>query len=347
MRLIDLHCNWALQYAGESSQYDPALYPEIAARLGQLEGYLSDTAAAVLFCGRAALDWERQADPWRTLAEMITRYEAEFPGRLLSGPEDAARWASEPEDDICWGMLGVEGFDFLIRTPADLDRLAPLFERGVRVFQMVATSATAMGGSGDLDRDRGLTPLGHAFLGRLAELAPEAGSLGPRPILDLAKLNVKTMGDVLTRFENNPALPDRVLLTCSRADVLIPSRSDGPSLAHAELVRFRALGGLLGLVAGAPEVGSAATLREVIDLVAAIPWNGKAGCEGISIGTGFPEVKGPAAPLASASRLAEWLTAAFPREIATAIAADNARRLLLQATGYPSGTDQQGPPGSS
>ena len=347
MRLIDLHCNWALQYAGESSQCDPALYPEVAARLPQLEGYLSDTAAAVLFCGRAARDWERQADPWRTLGEMITRYEAEFPGRLLASPEDAARWAREPEDGMCWGVLGVEGFDFLIRTPADLDRLGTLFDRGVRVFQMAATSATSLGGVADLDLDRGLSLLGRAFLDRLAELAPEAGSPGPRPILDLAKLSAKTMGDVLSWFENDPVRPGRVLLTCSRADVLLPSRPGQPSLTHTELVHFRALGGLLGLGPGAPEVESASAIVEVIELLAAIPWRDKAGCEGIGIGTGFLEVEAPAAPLASACRLTEWLAATFPSEIATAITAGNARKLLLEAAGDPAGTDQQGPPTAS
>ncbi|MBV8486633.1 MAG: membrane dipeptidase [Planctomycetaceae bacterium] len=344
MRLIDLHCNWALQYVGESSQYDPTLYPEVPGRLAQLEGYLSDTAAAVLFCGRTARDWERQDDPWRTLAEMITRYEAEFPGRLLASPADAARWGREPEDSMCWGVLGVEGFDFLIRTPADLNRLAALFDRGVRVFQMVATSALALGGVADLDLDHGLSSLGRAFLDCLAELAPEPGSPGPRPILDLTKMGARTMGDVLSWFESDPARPGRVLLICSRADVLLPSRPGRPNLTQTELVRFRALGGLLGLGAGAPEVESAAAAGEVIELLTAIPWKGKAGCEGIGIGTGFLEVEAPAAPLASACRLTEWLAATFPSEIATAIAGGNARKLLLEAAGKTAGTDQQGFP---
>jgi membrane dipeptidase len=340
MRLIDLHCNWALQYAGESSQYDPALYPEVSARLGQLEGYLSETAVAVLFCGRAALDWERQVEPWRTLAEMIARYEAEFPGRLLSIPEDAARWTSEPEDGICWGMLGVEGFDFLIRKPADLGRLAALFERGVRVFQMVATSATVLGGAADHGLDYGLTALGHAFLDRLAEFAPAAGRPGPRPILDLTKLNVKTTRDVLAWFEGDPTRPGRVLPACSRADVFMSSRPGQLSLAQPDLCRFRALGGLLGLGPVTSEVESAGALREIIELVATVPWKGKAGYEGMGIGTGFLEVEAPAAPLATAFRLTEWLTATFPSEIATAIAGGNARKLLLEAIGCPAEPDQ-------
>ena len=111
MRLIDLHCNWALQYARESSQYDPQSYADIPDRLGQLDGYLMGTRAAVLACGRRAGDWADQPQPWQALGEMLARYEAEFPGRLIHGPEDVERMHSEPADGLCWGVLAVEGFD--------------------------------------------------------------------------------------------------------------------------------------------------------------------------------------------------------------------------------------------
>src|SRR5262249_33643081 len=114
MRLVDLHCNWALQYACESTQYDPALYVDVPGRVGQVEGYLMGTSADILFCGRRAGDWSKQSDPWGTLASMIARYEAEFPGRLLLDPDDAARWSAEPADGLCWALLGIEGFDALV-----------------------------------------------------------------------------------------------------------------------------------------------------------------------------------------------------------------------------------------
>src|SRR4051794_35941638 len=115
MRLVDLHCNWALQYARESSQYAPLFYAEIPDRLHQLDGYLMGTQMAVLACGRRAGDWAEQPHPWHALGEMLARYEAEFPGRLIHGPEDVERMHSEPDDGLCWGVLGVEGFDVLVR----------------------------------------------------------------------------------------------------------------------------------------------------------------------------------------------------------------------------------------
>src|SRR5262245_33532128 len=158
MRLVDLHCNWALQYACESTQYDPAQYAEIASRVGQVEGYLMGTSADLLFCGRRAGDWSKQSDPWGTLAAMITRYEAEVPGRLVLDPDDAARWSAEPADGLCWALLGIEGFDALVCEASDLDRISTIYRRGIRVFQLVDSATNMLGGSSaSSDDDRGLT----------------------------------------------------------------------------------------------------------------------------------------------------------------------------------------------
>src|SRR5215210_7249184 len=135
-RLIDLHTDWLLQYAPETTLFDPALYAGVSERLGQVEGYLSATGAAVLACYRNAEDWARQADPWAALGQLLTRNEAEFAGRLLIGPDDHGRWRDDPRG-LCWGVIGVEGFDALVRTADDLDRLPRLVERGVRLFQPV------------------------------------------------------------------------------------------------------------------------------------------------------------------------------------------------------------------
>ncbi len=181
MRLVDLHCNWARQYACETSQYDAALYADIPPRVDQVDGYLTATAAAILACGRRAADWAKQVDPWQTLGEMITRYEAEFSGRLLHGPEDVARWNAEPPDGICWGVLGIQGLDFLVRQSGDLDRLPGLFTRGVRVFQMVETGSSMLGGAAVPGDDRGLTALGRSLLDRLAELESAGKPAGSSP----------------------------------------------------------------------------------------------------------------------------------------------------------------------
>ena len=68
MRLIDLHCNWALQYAGETCQYDPAAYAEIRPRLGQVDGYLSGPASRRLPVAAAPMtgaSMRSLADPGR------------------------------------------------------------------------------------------------------------------------------------------------------------------------------------------------------------------------------------------------------------------------------------------
>ena len=191
-RLIDLHCDWLLQYAGETTDFDPGFIPESAACLGQAEGYLQGASASVIACYRDAGDWARHPDPWLALGSLIARIEAEFPGRLLIGPDDFARWRDDPEG-LCWGVIGVEGFDALIRTPADLDRLARLFERGVRVFQPVYTATSLLAGSASSGDDRGLTDLGRAFLDTLAgscdrrRPSPDSRPRAPEPAIRVGR----------------------------------------------------------------------------------------------------------------------------------------------------------------
>jgi membrane dipeptidase len=333
MRLIDLHCNWALQYAGESSQYDPRLYADISGRLGQLDGYLMGTRASVLICGRRAEDWAAQEDPWKALGAMIARYEAEFPGRLLHGPADVTRWDAEPADGLCWGLLGVEGFDALIREAGDLDHLAGLFTRGVRVFQLVETGANRLGGSAVPGDDRGLTELGRLVLGRLLDLAPATGAAGPRPAIDLAGMNATTTADVLSWFEADPARRERLLLVRSHGSIERPGLPDATGLTGSNLGRIRAIGGIVGLGVGIADFASAAELRAAIESVAAISFEGRAGYEGIGIGTDYLNTERTLDGLQQVERIAGWLAASFGPEAAGAISSGNARRFLLRAAG--------------
>ncbi len=325
MRLIDLHCDWALQYAAETTQYDSSRYPEIPGRVAQVDRYLMGASLALLGCYRAAGDWEQQADPWAALVEMIARYEAEFSGRILTRPDDVDRWLEEPEDGLCWGLLGVTGFDFLVRSPADLDRLGGIFTRGVRVFQAVETAASLLGGSRDAGDDRGLSDLGRAFLERLIDLAPAIKERGPRPLLDLAHMNARTCSEVLDWFEADGTRAERLPLLHSHGAVDI--------LGSEILGRLRALGATVGLSVGSPAIASVQALKDAIDGLAAIPFRGRAGYEGIGIGTDFVQLASTFLDLGDAPKIAAWLTRTFTAEAAALVGFQNARRLVLQASG--------------
>jgi membrane dipeptidase len=333
MRLIDLHCNWALQYACESSQYEAEHYTDIPSRVGQVDGYLMGTAAAVLMCGRHPADWAAHVGPWRTLGDMIARYEAEFSGRLLLGPEDVERWRAEPADGLCWGVLGIEGFDSLIREPGDLDHLPGLFERGVRVFQLVQSGSTAPREAATAGHNRGLGELGRAFLESLYALAPAAGQPGPRPVVDLANLNGQTTSDALAWFEADGTRPERLILMRSFGAFDPDDRQGNAGLARQNLTRFRALGGVIGLSVGAADFPTTEELRAGIERAAAIPFQGRPGYEGLGIGTNFIALDQPIRRLENVSRIVEWLTAEFAPEVATSLAQENARKVLLRSAG--------------
>jgi membrane dipeptidase len=333
MRLIDLHCNWALQYAGETCHYDAAAYEDVRTRLDQLEGYLTGTGIAVLTCGRQSGDWARQPDAWKTLGEMIARYEAEFSGRLLIGPDDVARWHVEPPDGIAWGVLGIEGFDLLVRQPGDLDRLPGLYKRGVRVFQLVETEASALGGAavpGDL---RGLTELGRAFLDRLDGISREVGPSAPRLVVDLADLNSRTTDEVLAWFESDLSRLDRLLLVRSHGTIKTPRRTIVTGLEAKNLERFRVLGGVVGLSPGLPYFDSPEDFRDAVESIAAVPFRGNAGYMGIGIGTDFLNLKQSLPHLENVSRLTEWLVAEFAADIAARLISASILQLLLRAAG--------------
>jgi membrane dipeptidase len=334
MRLIDLHCNWLCQYATETTIYDPTFYTDVQARLRRLSGYLQGTALTLLFCGRKAQEWERRDDRWGALAELLALSEAEFPGRLLIGPDDVARWRAEPADGLCWGMLAVAGFDFLVREPVDLDRLPALFERGVRVFQLVDGLPNTLAGSVEPGDDRGLTDLGRTFLGRLGELeishVPRS-----RPIVDLAHLNPRSMAEVLDWVETRSAGCGRLLLICSHGGVAQSGIDMAGALQRDVVVRLRALGGVVGLTPTPPFFHSPDELKSGIEAIAAIPFEGRSGYEGIAVGTDFTGCEHVIPGLADVGELTNWLGRTFDRETAGLLAAGNASRLLACAAGFP------------
>ena len=305
MRLIDLRCDWALQYAAESTQYDPADYPEVPARLPRLDGYLMGTSLAVLSCRRKPTDWARQADPWHALGEMIARHEAEFSGRLLARPDDAARWRAEPAGSLCWCVLALVGLDGLVRSDADLDRLPALFRRGVRVF------GTAPGA------------WGRPWIERLAGLAPDGP--GPRPILDLSDADGGALAAILDWFEADAGRAGRLSLL---------HVGDPEALGHDSVRRLRALGATIGV----RPAGTAEAFRSAIESLAAVPFRGREGHEGIGVATDYLRLDEPAPELADVEKLSAWVASNFPPGVAPLLIAENARRFLLDAVGEPAST---------
>lgn len=308
IRLIDLYCPWPLQYARESTQYDPADYPEIDGRLGQIEGYLGGTAAAIVPLFRRDADWARQADPWATLAAMVARVEAEFCGRLLADAADAARWRDD-RDGLCWACLGLPAVAALFRSPADLGRIPALFERGVRVFQLAGTPRPADDPEGLTDLQRGLID------GLLALAQPDRG---PRPALDLAGLGSRAIEQALDWYEAEP----------TRAARLVPLHTRGP-IDDSPRRRLRALGGLVGIGLGTPDAGSAEALAERINAIAAEA----PASPGIAIATGFLNLHQPLNGLGNAEAVAAWALRSFDRPLAEELLQRAGTRLLTRLTG--------------
>jgi membrane dipeptidase len=330
MRLIDLHVDWLLQYTGESVVFDPSLYPNVEKRQAQASGYLQACRAAILSCYRRSDDWARQADPWAALGQLITRIEAEFPGRLLIQPDDFDRWQDD-RDGLTWGLIGIEGFDSLIRSTQDLARLTPLFERGIRLFQPVYTETSALGGSSVAGDDRGLTGLGREFLDRLLEVAPTGP--GPRPILDLAHFNQTATSEVLDWFEAEESRCRRVLPIYSHGTPAHAGFSTPRALSIENLARLRTMGGVIGLGISPPFFQSQDEVKNAIETVAAIPFQGRAGHEGIAIGTDFLGVSKILPGLDHAEAVVSWVQANFERTVAKDLRHDNALGLISRATG--------------
>jgi membrane dipeptidase len=330
MRLIDLHVDWLLQYAAESVVFDPSLYPGVEDRQPQASGYLQTCRAAILSCYRRSEDWAKQANPWAALGQLITRIEAEFPGRLLIGPDDFDRWQDDRQG-LTWGMIGVEGFDSLIQTADDLAQLPRLFERGVRLFQPVYTSSSVLGGSSVAGDDRGLTDLGVGFLETLLKISPEGP--GPRPIFDLAHLNQRATAEVLDWFEADPTRPRRILLGYSHGTPAHPGFETPRALSIDNLTRLRALGGFVGLGVSPPFFQSLEEVKQAIATVASIPFEGCAGFEGIAIGTDFLGVNRTLPGLANADEVVAWVQANYERPIAKDLLHDNALGVIARASG--------------
>jgi membrane dipeptidase len=329
-RLIDLHCDWLLQYAQETTVFDAPLYTGVSERLGQIEGYLQSTRAAVLACYRRTEEWARRTDPWAALHELIARIESEFPGRLLIGSDDHRSWL-EDSDGLCWGVIGVEGFDPLIRMPADLNHLPALFARGVRVFQPSYSSRSVLAGSSEPGDNRGVTDLGYAFFQCLYDLVSTTED--PRPVLDLAHLNPTAMSDALSWFEDEDARAARVIPAYTHG-AIAHEGFDGPrALTLENLKRLRALGGYVGMSVSPPFFTAPDSVRACLETATSFPYRGQPGFDGLAIGTDFLGVGQTLPGLGTAEEVVSWLFETFDVPTAQSLTRNNARELVRAVTG--------------
>jgi membrane dipeptidase len=243
---------------------------------------------------------------------------------------------------MSWGVLGIAGCGFLVREAADLDRLPGLFLRGVRVWQPVGACGGVLGGADVPGDDRGLTALGRAFLDRLVELAGSSAS-DARPILDLAGMNAATAAETLHWYDALSTGRQRVLVALTHGSASQTELRDGTSAGGRVAAEIRARGGVVGLTPGLPGCETADAFKALIEAVADVSIPGRTAFEGIAVGTDLLEIDQIAPGLGSAREIARWLGRTFDRRAAFAIAAENARALLLRSIGIGSHDAEGGP----
>ena len=97
------------------------------------------------------------------------------------------------------------------------------------------------------------------------------------------------------------------------------------------LVRLRALGGIVGLTPAF--YGDAEGFRQAIESAMSLPFLGRAGHEGICLGTDFLGVDANPPGLGNAPEVVAWAESTFPPDVASALVHENARRLIERAIG--------------
>jgi membrane dipeptidase len=105
------------------------------------------------------------------------------------------------------------------------------------------------------------------------------------------------------------------------------------AITPENLGRLRALGGIVGFTPSPPFYATADQVKASIESAAALPFEGRAGFEGLAIGTDFLGVDATLPGLGNVDELVGWLGATFPPEDASALIAEDARALFERATG--------------
>jgi hypothetical protein len=315
-KVIDLEIPWLWQYAPDVSLFDPTLGDTIRPRLSQLDGYLTGTSAAFVSLSLEHLAPSLVADPWRAWSELLARTEAEFCGRIFSGPADQARWLEDPSQ-LCWGVPRIEGLRSALQSTRDLDRLRSFLDRGVRVF---GWSSSRHAGASNASTPGGLIEL-------LGWLERKHHQIGVKTAVDLSHTSRPELEGALDWFEADPARSDRVIPLISRCNDF---PGPAPSLSTQEIRRWRAIGAYLGFALITVSPTAPAALLAEIALAAQSAWKGEPGCKGLAISTSFLRADARVAELGEIGQVARWLLDSFGPDDGAWLATESARALLHQ-----------------
>ena len=265
MRLIDLHCNWALQYARESSQYDPRFYAEIADRLGQLDGYLMGTAArrarvrpACRGLGRPARSLACPGGDDRPLRGRVPRPADPRAGgcramALPSRPTDSAGASWGSRVSTSWSARPAISIVSPLCSPGEFASSSS--SRQARACSAGPRPTTRAVGSASWD---GCSWIGSASWPRQPG-SPAHGRRSTWPTSTLARRPTSWTG-------SRPSVPPGSAAPRPVARLDRSSRGDRVTgLTGPNLDRLRALGGMVGLSCGREHFASPEALRAAIE----------------------------------------------------------------------------------
>jgi membrane dipeptidase len=141
------------------------------------------------------------------------------------------------------------------------------------------------------------------------------------------------MADTLRWFDENPAQGGGMLLVVSHGTFGYRELVEDSSPDSRNLRAIRSRGGVIGLTPGLPGCETADELKQLVAAIAAIPFDGRPGYEGIAIGGDLLGPEQTAPGLASARDITRSLGRILEPDAAAAIAHGNARNLLVQSAG--------------
>ncbi len=138
---------------------------------------------------------------------------------------------------------------------------------------------------------------------------------------------------MLDWFEADPVRVDRLVPLYSHGALEHEGCSAPRAITRDNLRRLRGLGGTIGLGIGPPFYPGIESLREGVETIAALPFRGRPGFEGIALGTDLLGVDETAPGLGNAPEIVETITRSFDPGIASALLRENAEALLGRAVG--------------